>query len=75
MTNVIYGITQKAIRTYRICVAYGASHEFAMSKLKALYQHNKEFALNVNPPDFSSVYGHPDYVSKARDERVQADKG
>lgn len=75
MTNVVYGITQETLQACRSVLSYGCSFEWTMQRLKAIYQHNKEFALNVNPPDFSNIYGHPDYVSKTRSERVQADQG
>ncbi|WMX18714.1 hypothetical protein YpEc11_02 [Yersinia phage vB_YpEc11] len=74
MTKV-YGITQETLQTYRSVLAYGCSFESTMQRLKDIYQHNKEFALNVNPPDFSNICGHPAYVSQAGSERTQANQG
>lgn len=56
MTNVkVYGLTRQTLDTYRMAVSQGFSWDVAMKHLKRLYQHNKEFALNVNQPDFSNV--------------------
>lgn len=75
MTNVVYGLTRQTLDIYRMAVSQGFSWDAAMTHLKRLYQSNKEFALYVNQPDFSNVYGHHAYVSKARSERIQADQG
>lgn len=38
-----YGLTKQTIDTYREAVKMGFSHDTAMQKLKALYEHNKAF--------------------------------
>ncbi|SOO46587.1 hypothetical protein HOS90_gp01 [Yersinia phage fPS-53] len=70
---ITYGLTQYTLQTYRGFLGYGMTHERAMESLKRLYKHNKD--TYVNPPDFSNVYGHSDYVSPARAERLQPNKG
>ncbi|UKH49677.1 putative host cell division inhibitor [Rahnella phage Sarma103] len=39
-----YGLTKQTLCTYQMAVAHGYSWASAMTALKALYEHNKEFA-------------------------------
>ena len=40
----VYGLTVQTVSVYREAVAMGYNWSTAMSKMKALYEHNKAFA-------------------------------
>ncbi|CDM21590.1 hypothetical phage protein [Citrobacter phage CR8] len=43
---MVYGLTRQAVETYSQCVKLGYNWSLAMQRMKALYDHNKKFALS-----------------------------